>query len=194
LYRNIRQDYLRELLHFEGKVALVTALKPTDELAELSGIKQLYDVWIWPKDSSKLLWVVVSELPEGLKLGEDNDQWVSFDAYFFKLCHYETRGKKKDDADKQQWERAPLFLGKTVELIPDPTPPQSTFSPVMLGAVIGGLSTIGLVAFLIALWFRKGDRHVRYQARHKIESQAVFEDAPDLGGPVDRIQDRSFPQ
>lgn len=195
LYRSIRQDYLRELLHFEGKVALVHEMKPTDELAELAGIKQLYEVWIWPKDSTKLFCVVVSEIPEGLKLGEDHNQFVAFDAYLFKLWHYESRRKKEgDDSDKRQWERAPLFLGKTVELIADPTPPQDTFSPVMLGAVIGGLATICVVAFLITLWFRKGDRHVRYQARQKIESQVSFENIPDLGGPVDRIQDRSFPQ
>ena len=81
---------------------------------------------------------------------------------------------------------AALF-GKTVELIPDPMPPQDTFSPVMLGAVIGGLATICVVAFLITLWFRRGDRHVRYKARQKIESQVTFENIPDLGGPVDRI-------
>jgi len=188
LYRSIRQDYLRELLHFEGKVALVHEMKPNDELAELSGIKQLYEVWIWPKDASKLFCVVVSEIPEGLKVGEDHNQWVAFDAYLFKLWHYETRRKKEgDDSDKRQWERAPLFLGKTVELIPDPMPPQETFSPVMLGAVIGGLATICVIAFLITMWFRRGDRHVRYKARQKIESQVMFENIPDLGGPADQI-------
>jgi hypothetical protein len=196
LFRKIRQDYLRELLHFEGKVGSILAMKSTDDLKELSGIENLYEVWLWPRNSSKWVCVVVSELPEGLKPGKDQDKWVAFDAYYFKLWHYESERKKadSDDPEKRQWERAPLFLGKTVEVIADPSPPPPpTYSPVMLGAVIAGLATICVTAFLISLWFRKGDRHGAH-ARQKIEEQATFDDVPDLGGPANRVPDQSFPQ
>ncbi len=197
LYRQIRQDYLRELLHFEGKVALVQAMKPpSEELKDLAEIDKLYEVWVWPKGSSKLFCVVVSELPEGLRLGEDQNQWVSFDAYYFKLWHYESRHKKgdPDDPEKRQWERAPLFLGKTVELIPDQEPAPPTYSTATLIGLITGIGTICVVAVLIAIWFRKGDRHVRSEARQRIEDQATFDEIPDLAGPANRLTDQSFPQ
>lgn len=194
-HERVHKDYLRDLLHFEGKVALVQTAKPTDDLQELSGIEQLYEVWVWPKGSSKLFCVVVSELPDGLRVGEDQEKWVAFDAYYFKLWHYESRRKKDDksDPDKRQWEKAPLFLGKTVELIPDPMPASTTYSPLALFGVIAGLATICAVAFLVTLWFRRGDRHVRSQARQKIEAQATFDNIPDLAGPAERSGDQSFP-
>ena len=185
LFRPIRQDYLRELLHFEGKLALVREMKPTDELNELSGIEHLYEVWIWPKESSKLLCVVVSQLPEGIELGEDQNQWIAFDAYFFKLWHYESRRKKGNasDPEKRQWERAPLFLGKTVELIAAPPAPPASFSPAMLAGLGAGLAGLVVTALLITLWFRKGDRRLRSQAREKIEAQAMFDNIPDQPVP-----------
>jgi hypothetical protein len=185
LFRPIRQDYLRELLHIEGKLALILAMKPTEDLKALEGIEQLYEVWVWPRGSTKLVCVVVSELPEGLQPGEDFNKWVSFDAYYFKLFHYESRqGKEKsDDPDKKQWHRAPLFLGKSVEL-KGTIQEESTYTPGMLVGVLGGLLALGLAGFLMTLWFRRSDRHIRTAARQKIEAQAMFDDSPGQPGPV----------
>ena len=191
-YREIRKDYLRELIHVEGKLALVQSMKPTDELQELAGINELFEVWVFPKGSNKLFCVVVSELPDGVKIGEqDFTTLVSFDAYYFKLWHYESRRRKGDteDPDKRQWERAPLFLGKTIE-VRGVEKVESTFSSGMLYGIVGGLGALCLTAVLLGLWFRKGDKHVRSQARHKIESQASFENIPDTTSPVNRISDQ----
>ena len=194
LFRPIRQDYLRELIHVEGKLALVTAMKPTDDLKDLSEIEQLYEVWVWvnAKGTSKLACVVVSELPDGVKVGEEFDVEVSFDAYFFKLWHYESRQQKEGskDTDKKQWQRAPLFLGKSFQ-VTAPIVVQPTYSPVMLMSVIGGLSALGLSAFLISLWFRKGDQHVRASASRKMADQANFENVPEGTPPVNRYPDFS---
>ena len=192
LFRPIHQDYLRELLHVEGKLALVTEMKPTDDLKDLGGIDQLYEVWVYAKGTNKLACVVVSELPEKIKPGEEFDVMVSFDAYFFKLWHYESRQQKEGskDTDKKQWQRAPLFLGKSFQ-VSAPVEVQSTYSPVMLMSVVGGLSALGLTAFLISLWFRKGDQEVRASAVCKIGDQANFENIPEDTTSVNRHPDFS---
>jgi hypothetical protein len=191
LYRNIRSDYLRELIHVEGKLALVEAMKPTEELEKFADIDQLYAVWVYPKGTNKLFCVVVSELPEGVKIGEDFNTWVSFDAYFFKLWHYESRRRKEDadNPDKRQWERAPLFLGKTI-VVQGPVKEEPTFSSGMLYGIVGGLGALCLAAVGLGLWFRKGDKHIRTGARRTIESQASFENVPDSTNPVNRISDQ----
>lgn len=192
LFRPIRQDYLRELIHVEGKLALVTEMKSTDDLKELSGVDKLYEVWVYAKGTNKLVCLVASELPEGIKPGEDFEIMVSFDAYFFKLWHYESRQQKEGskDADKKQWQRAPLFLGKNFQVVA-PIEVQSTYSPMMLMSVVGGLCALGLTAFLISLWFRKGDQHVRASATRKISDQVNFENAPEDSTPVNRYPDFS---
>jgi hypothetical protein len=185
LFRPIRQDYLRELLHIEGKLILVLAMKPTRDLKALDGIDQLYEVWVYPRGTNKLVCVVVSELPDGVTPGEDFNKWVAFDAYYFKLFHYESRQPKDqvDDPEKKQWHRAPLFLGKTIEVIPS-VETDSTYTPGMLAGVVGGVAALGLAGVLMALWFRRGDRHIRSAARRKIESQVSFEDATGQPNPM----------
>lgn len=192
LLRPIRQDYLRELIHVEGNLALVTEMKSTDSLKDLSGVEKLYEVWVYAKGTNKLVCAVVSALPEGVKPGEDFDIMVSFDAYFFKLWHYESRQQKEGskDLDKKQWQRAPLFLGKSFQ-VTAPVVVQSTYSPVMLMSVVGGLCALGLTAFLISLWFRKGDQEVKASAIRKIGDQANFENVPESTTPVNRYPDFS---
>lgn len=190
LFRPIRQDYMRELLHVEGKLALILAMKPTDDLKDF-GIDQLYEVWVFPRGSNKLFCVVVSELPEGLKPGKHYTEWVAFDAYYFKLFHYESEQKKDgaDDSDKKQWQRAPLFLGKTVELIPESAEGSSTYSTGMLTGVLVGLGLLVGTGLVLTLYFRKSDRRVSSLARSKIEDQATFDNIPDSPSPVTRISD-----
>ena len=69
---------------------------------------------------------------------------------------------------------------------------QSTYSPVMLMSVVGGLCALGLTAFLISLWFRKGDQEVRASATRKLADQANFENVPEgTTPPVNRYPDFS---
>ncbi|HEX3150661.1 MAG TPA: hypothetical protein VHR66_21465 [Gemmataceae bacterium] len=191
LYRPIRSDYLRELIHVEGRLSLVQTLKPTPGLESLEKVDQLYEAWIIPQGSTKLVCLVVSELPEGVTPGENQNKRVAFDAYYFKLWHYETRGAKDaKDPEKKQWERAPLFLGKTFVLRGAATD-DTTYTPGMLMGVVGGLVILVLAGAGMAFWFRKGDQATRSAARHKIESGVTFEDNPEpAGGPVNRIADQ----
>jgi hypothetical protein len=192
LYRPIRQDYLRELIHIDGRLSLVLPLKPTKSLKELEQVEQLHEIWVVPKGSTKLVCLVVSELPEGVKPGENQNLNVSFDAYYFMLWHYETR-QAKDPAnpDKKQWERAPLFLGKTFEVRGPATEEATGSSSTMLYGVAGGLLALLLASIGMIMYFRRGDREIQSAARQKIESTVSFEDNPEpAAGPFNRIADQ----
>jgi hypothetical protein len=192
LYFDIRQDYLRELIHIEGQLALVLPMKATDELRDLHGIEDLYEAWVFVRglETPKLVCVVVSELPEGVKPGEDQNLKVAFDAYYFKLWHYETRQVKDPakDPNKHNWERAPLFLGKTFE-VTGRVGDEPTDSPGMVYGLIGGLAAVAMAGLGIVLWFRRGDRGIRQAARQKIESGVNFDNDP-AQGPVNRVADQ----
>jgi hypothetical protein len=190
LFRPIKQDYLRELLHYEGKLALVLAMKPTDDLKNLEGVDRLYEAWVTPRGSRHFACLVVSELPPGVRPGENQTANVAFDGYFFKLFHYESREPKDPaDPDKKQWHKAPLFLGRTFE-VTAPDEPAATYTPAMLVAIALGLLALGLVALGMGLWFRRGDRRVHAGARDRLHENVTFDDIPDAPGPVNRIRDQ----
>ena len=192
LFRDVlRDEYLRELIHVEGRLSLILPMKPTDDLRDLTGIERLYEAWVVPPGSDKLVCVVVSELPEGVQPGENQNVRVAFDAYYFKLWHYETR-KVKDptkDPDRHEWRRAPLFLGKTFEVTGPAVTDEPTYTPAVLYGLVGGLAALGLAGLGITLWFRRGDRNIRAAARQKIESGVTFEN-DQAAGPVNRIADQ----
>jgi len=184
LYRKIKQDYFLELLHIEGKLALVQARKPTPGLEDLEKVEALYDVWLIAKGTNKLINLIVTELPAGIEPGENQKAQVAFDAYFFRLLHYESRRPKdRADPDKKQWESAPMFLGRTFEVLP-PEPPAETYTPTMVLGVGIGLGVLAAVGFILAFWFRRGDRRVGTKARDRIHESIVFENIPDPPGPV----------
>ena len=190
LFHDIRRDYLRELIHIEGQLALVSPMKATDELRDQAGIENLYECWVFPSGSSKLVCVVVSELPEGVTPGEDQNLRVAFDAYYFKLWHYETR-KVKDpakDPEKHEWHKAPLLLGKTFEVTGVVTA-QPTYTSGMVYGLVGALAAVALVGLGIGLWFRRSDRGIQRATRQKIESSVNFENDP-AAEPVNRIADQ----
>jgi len=125
----------------------------------------------------------VSELPEGITPGEDQTASVAFDAYYFKLWHYESRRPKdQNDRDKKQWERAPLFLGRSFEVLP-PEPPEPTYSPTMLTGIAVGLGALVVLGIGTALWFRRGDRRVGSSTRERIHESVSFENIPGPQGP-----------
>lgn len=192
LYHDIRQDYLRELIHVEGQLALILPFKPTDDLKNLYAIESLYEAWVSVRVGNKyeLVCLIVSQLPESVQPGENQNVKVAFDAYYFKLWHYETR-KVKDpakDPDKHEWKRAPLLLGKTFEVTGVVTT-ESTYTPGMLYGLVGGLGALALTGLGLGLWFRRGDKTIRSAARQKIESGVSFENDP-AAAPVNRITDQ----
>jgi hypothetical protein len=174
LYKPIRQDYLRELMHFEGRLSLVTPFVPTTELKDLEKIKKLYECWITPKGQNEYLCVVVSELPPGIEPGEDLNRWVSFDAYYFKLWHYETR-QKKGETGKNIWRKAPLFLGKSINDLGPINVDAAPYSSSMLTGIVAGIAALAGLVIAIAFWFKRGDRAVKAASVRKIQENSNLE-------------------
>ena len=193
LFYPIRKDYIRELIHIEGKLALVLENKPTDALRDREKMDRLYEAWVsvsWT-DGPKLVCVVVSELPEGVTPGENQTASVAFDAYYFKLWHYESRRPKdQNDRDKKHWERAPLFLGRSFELLP-PEPPEPTYSPTMLTGIAIGMGALIVLGVGTALWFRRGDRRVGTTTRERIHESVSFENIPGPQGSANPFSETS---
>jgi hypothetical protein len=188
LFGPIRADYLRDLIHVEGRLALILHMKPTKDLEALEGITDLYECWIFPPNSENPLVLVVSELPAGLEPGENLNHQVSFDAYFFKLFHYESRQKKAENSGKHQWRQAPLFLGKTF-IDRGPIVVQSSYGDNMLATLAAAVALlIGLIG-LLAWWLRRGDQAVRESNRQRLNADVNFVDEPESSRPVNRIQD-----
>ena len=184
LFRPIRQDYLRELLHYEGRLALVLEMKPTEGLRELEGVERLYEAWITPRGTDKFVVLVVSELPPGIQPGDRQTANVAFDGYFFKLFHYETREPKdRAEPDRKVWRKAPMFLGRTFEVRPS-DPQLGTYSPVMLAGVVAGLTVVVVVAVLMGLWFRRGDRRIQAGARDRLHQNVSFDNIPGPPAPA----------
>ena len=176
LFRPIRQDYLRELMHFEGKLSLVQKMKATDDLRNLDKIETLYEAWIYPKGHSDPLCLVVSELPAGVEVGEDKDVLVAFDAYFFKLHHYESRQAKAGETDKKQWRRAPLFLGKTFESKGPATLPSPVYTDNMLLTIVLGLGAIAVAVVLAGWWLKRGGKYLDEEKKRRLEEAPQFLD------------------
>jgi hypothetical protein len=161
LIKPIRQDYLRKLIHVEGRLLRLRPMEPTESLQREDKIEKLYEGWLIPKDEQFPVCIVFTELPADLRLSKPKeilDQWVSFDGYFFKLLQYETG--EKIGPNKYVWRKAPLLLGHSPQL---QSPEQETgmsfgdLVPLIIALLLG---VVG-VALGLTLWFRRGDRAVR---------------------------------
>jgi len=183
LYGEIRHDYLRELLHFEGKMVFLAPFKPTDSLVA-AGITTLYEAWLYPTGSPELICLVVTELPKGVEPGENLNVWVSFDAYYFKYMQYQSRQEKPKEkqaagADKQQWRRAPLFIGRTFEKLDYTEPEVAFFSGGMFYGVLGALLVLIAVGAALSFWFRRGDRAIKAASQRRIQDSIQFENVSE---------------
>ena len=175
LFKGNRLDYLRELMHFEGRLALLIPVRATEGLRTLEKIDKLYEAWIYPKGHSEPLCLMVSELPEGVKPGEDININVAFDAYLFKLFHYESRGDKAGEAGKKQWRRAPLFLGKTFENKGSALDTGPTYTDNMLLTIVLSLFAVAGTVVLLGWWLKRGGRYVEEERKRRLEQTKFLE-------------------
>ncbi len=166
LFKDIRRDYRLELVHFEGRLIRLRKVEPSTRLTE-AGIESIYEGWIIPANepSGNPICVVVSELPSGLEpqpVGKGLlNNWVAFDGYSFKLMRYESGDK--DPNDQNKWKRAPLLIGRTINLLNDPNGNSVTYWKQFIPSILGGLLLLVVSGFVLSWWFRKGDRRARQE-------------------------------
>jgi hypothetical protein len=112
--------------------------------------------------------LLLTELPEGIIPGSQNDLPVAFDGYFFKIYRYKSRDRSKDNPERE----APLFIGRTLNLLKGPphqekqeTAQVLSLSSPLLGLFLGFIVCSFLLALGLTLWFRRNDNRVRARLR-----------------------------
>ncbi len=187
LIEPVRQDYRGQLLQFEGRLLRLRSERPTKAL-QAEGIDHLYEGYLVPEDAPSPVVIVFTELPEGvLETPPKGPQWTvdlnvyaRFQGYYFKLIRYESA--EKIDEQRYQWRRAPLLIGKTIEVV---SRPASSWS---LGTefIVLGLAFVGLVVLAglgLGWWFRRGDRQIADSIQARQSAQNPFADEGSVGLP-----------
>jgi hypothetical protein len=182
-YAHLYQEpshYRGTVIHYEGRMR---RLLPHDapKYTWNQGVKEYYEGWVFNPEvyGANPMCVVFTELPKGLKPGDNLDRRVRFDGYFFKLYGY----KAADD----KWHACPMLIGHAPVLVSTPSAKpagdtakaEPSFSTVFMMSFIG---VVGLTAGLIValnLWYRRGDQrtHSRLTAARSPEFvEPTFED------------------
>jgi hypothetical protein len=144
------------LIYLEGQLKRLWRFEAPRHLKK-QGVPVYYEGWMFDKryeGQPVRHCLVFSELPDGIKIGDDVDYPIAFAGYLFK--RYRVRaGKGVFDA--------PLLIGKTITLLPEqdsgPTTGEMRTGFLVAFFVIGG----GTVALLVSLawWYRRHDTLVR---------------------------------
>jgi hypothetical protein len=174
LINEVRErEYLRKLLHVEGRLVRVRRRDAKDFL-RIPNLEHYYEGWILFENEPKHLVVVAfTEIPEGIETGERVNYQVSVDGYYFKLMGY--MSDEKVDG-KNIWRVAPLLVARKPTVIPDPREQYSWSGFVPL--VIGLIGVVALAALILTLWFRRGDRRTRRMLRDTMLAANPFDDEP----------------
>jgi len=195
LLADIRQQYLRELLHVKGTLVRLRKLEATGRLKATAGIQNLYEGWIIHESNEShtdphMFQVVLTELPPGLEPGGKLNHKVAFDGYYFKLHGYET--KEKNEKGENIWRMSPLLIGRSIEVMePDPSP-WAIANPVVPALMIFfAILIVGV--FILMYWLRRSDRIVQTQAREALTKLNPFDNAPvppiEPGSDWNRVQE-----
>jgi hypothetical protein len=156
------RSYLLELVRLEGRLVMLRSFTATRQLQD-AGIDTLYEGWLIPHNEPRgnPVCLVFTELPEGMEARGRTNYWVSFAGYYFKLMRYESAERDADDPSRFVVKRAPLLLGRSVVLQPDP----EAASPVSWTAFSKAATVVVVGLVLIALgltwWYRREDRRIR---------------------------------
>ncbi len=165
LFLDGRRDFKLDLVKFEGRLILLTKVKPSEKLLA-AGVETAYEGWIVPKDdpSGHPICVFFTDPPEGIEPTGRVNKWVSFAGYSFKLLRYESGEQDKKDQNKHVVKRAPLLLGRAVISRTDPESRSVSWSEFVTGTT---LVIVVVLAFALGVswWFRRGDRVARQEIK-----------------------------
>jgi hypothetical protein len=164
LFGKVRQDYLRELVRVEGRLARINKVNLREDsfLAQAEKIKHYYEGWVFVKNDIHPVCVVFTELPEGVSVGEHLTWWVTFDGYFLKLMHYES-GELKENG-RNVWRKAPLLIGRQpVVLSSGPALAGESSDISFISFILGFVLLLLVLGLGFSWWFRREDRAVQEQ-------------------------------
>lgn len=149
--------YRGEIVRVEGRLKRLTWIGSNKQL-EAEGINDLYEAWIFGEHYfSNPTCVIISELPSGVKPGEDIRELNAVaDGYFFKRYKYRAVNDSR---------LAPLVIARSLKIV-TPTagkqdPGQAAFGRLFLPVVMSLLLGIVGFAFILHRWFRHSDRKVQ---------------------------------
>jgi len=181
LISDLRRQFLREDIAVEdGTLVRLREREPTGRLKATTDIKKLYEGWI-SKDGN-LYTVVFTELPEGLKPGERINHKVSFYGYYFKLHAYET--KEKNEKNENVWYRAPLLIGRTIE-VKDPDPSYWELANPVIPFILMLLGVVAAIVLCLLAWYRHNDRKIKAQAIEAMTRHNPFDEQRDVPPPIE---------
>jgi hypothetical protein len=182
LIGGVREQFLREPLHIEGRLVRLRQRDASDRLRETSDIQKIYEGWVYFKNEYEHpICIAFTELPPEIQPGETLSYRVAFDGYYFKLMAYESQKPDKDRPGKNEWHVAPFLIGRRLELVETSATMWSLangFVPLVL-VVIGLVFAAGLG---LTLWYRRSDRHAR--ARMDALGKANPFTEPEAAPPV----------
>jgi hypothetical protein len=173
LIEEIREQFLRDLLHVEGRLVRLRKRDASERLRETSQIKEIYEGWIYFENEYRHpICVAFTELPPGIKPGESLSYRVAFDGYYFKLMAYPSQ--EKDDKGKDVWRVAPLMIGRKLELLEDPSPWALSNQVVVI--IIGVVVLVFAAAVGLTLWLRRGEQRARAQMHESMTRENPFDE------------------
>jgi len=179
----LRENWRYELVRFDGRLKRLKRIGTYPEL-EKAGIAELYEAWIFPKNTDNPICVILTEVPDGIvpDLDYSPSKPVTVAGYYFKILRYESDQPNAKTPGKGLARQAPLLIGRSLILRTDIGPSPSAALPALLPIVIlgAGLVVGGLVLFTVLL--RRSDAGLRrYRIRAK---QNPFPDAANPALPT----------
>ena len=160
LFSKNRADYRFEIIEFQGRLKRLKKIEPNEYLKD-SGVKELYEAWIFPANDSNPMCFVMTEKPEGLEPREEyNPSYpVTATGYFFKLFEYQSKEPSEKTKGKFLTRRAPLMVTRSIAVgPPDEVDGGGPWREVFLPALLTFLGFMAAFALGVTWYFRRGDR------------------------------------
>ena len=162
------RKYRGQLIHVEGRLKRLRKFD-ANRAAVKAGVSNIYEGWIFGDLSfANPYCVIASELPADISPGEDFEQRVAFDGYYFKRYRY-----KSGDG----WRDAPLLIGLTLTSVAKrqaAEPVESPFTGTLLPGFLGVIAATFILGLGLTIWYRRGDRRVQDQLNRK-RADSFFE-------------------
>jgi hypothetical protein len=175
LFDRDRAKYRGKIVHVEGVLKLLTWIGSNKSL-ESSGVKDLYEAWIFDEQTNNPTCVVISDLLPGQKTGDKiTGLRASCDGYFFKRYKYRAVNDTR---------LAPLVIGHTLSVNQIQAPPDvgaEAFGRLFVPTVF--ILAFGMIAlaFVIHHWFKMSDQKIH---RKLLSARFGEEFVPPVDGPV----------